>query len=103
MDLEDSPHECQADPGTVRPGVQLVEQAKDAVMVFRRDAQAVVTDVEDRLASLLAFLPDLDTWLLLIPHELGGIVEQVLQDFHQARTVAVHLRQIWLNLYGNLM
>jgi len=49
---------------------ELVEQAKDAFMVFGCDADPVVFDKEDRLALLLATLTDLDARVSLISHEL---------------------------------
>jgi hypothetical protein len=45
-------------------------------------ADAIIADKEDRHIILSCLLTDLDAWLRLIPHVLGGILDQVLQDLH---------------------
>lgn len=68
-------------------------QAEDALAVRRVDADAVVADEQHRLASLPA-RAHLDERLLLVAQELHRVLEQVLDDLHEARAVTQHDRKV---------
>ena len=53
----------------------------------RVDPHAIVAD-EQRRARPLRLRPDLDARVSLVAHELDGVVDQVLEDLHQADPVA---------------
>jgi hypothetical protein len=103
MHFQDSSHEGKAHSCTVGLRVQFIEQAENTVMVLGGNAHAVVMDIEDGFAVLLSQASNLDTGLLLIAHELGGIIEQILENFHQAPAIAIDLREIFMNLHDNAM
>lgn len=85
MDFDDSLHQCQPDASPITAWVEFIEQAKDPIKMLRLNAHPVVADVEDGFATLCVFtgLPDLNAWIRLGAHELGGIVQQILQHFQK--------------------
>src|SRR5574341_278218 len=96
--LDDSFHQRQAHSSPLALGVQLVEQSKDALVKLRGDADAVIAHEEDGFAGFLSVEADFDARLRLITHEFGGVVHQILHDLYQALMIAVHGRQIVLNV-----
>src|SRR5512144_2769884 len=59
------------------------------------NAHSVIAHIEDAIAALGVdtALPNLNTRFLLIAHELGSVVQQVLQHFHQTWVVSIHIGQ----------
>src|SRR5688572_5456564 len=67
--------------------------------MFEGNAHAIILHGKDMHASLriCAAAPELDLRLCLIAHEFGSVVEQVLQNLRQARTVPMHHRKMGLD------
>ena len=76
--FDDPPHEGQSDPGAIGARIQLVEETKNAVLMFRGDTHTIITYVEDGEPTLTPALPDLDARIGSIAYEFGSIVEQIL-------------------------
>ena len=64
--------------------VQLLEEPEHPLAEGGVDADAVVPHEEDALAGVLP-RPDLHTRPRLVPHELDGVVEEVLHDLAEPR------------------
>ena len=54
--------------------VKFVEETEDAFVVFRGDADAVISDIEDRFVIVCAMRPDLDTRIGLFAHIYDGVL-----------------------------
>jgi hypothetical protein len=98
--FDNSLHEGKPNASAFTSHIQLVEKPKDALMMFRRDADAVILDEENGLTMfrVLAAPTDFDLWVGLITHIFGSIIEQVLQDFRQTLAVPVHSGQVRLDV-----
>ena len=72
-------------------------------MMLRGDAHAVIPDKEYRKSTLriLTALTDLYIWRILIAHIFGGVIDQVLQNLHKARTVSINSGKVRLDMNGN--
>src|SRR5215216_5973978 len=95
MPLDDFTHNGQTRaraPTVLLAPVQPPEDTKDGLVMLRRDANAVVPDVKDRLLrSPLArgFVADLNPFLGLIV-VLDGIDNQVVENFTHMHAVGLH-------------
>ena len=69
-------------------------------MVNWVNADAIITDVNDRLLIFQPGLPDLDVRLWLSFGEFGGIINKVLKYFKQALMVAINRRQVPVQAAG---
>src|SRR5215475_14063486 len=98
MPLDDFAHNGETRtraPTVLLTPVQPPEDTEDGLVMLRRDANAVVPDVEDRLLrSPLArwFAADLDPFLGLIVI-LVGIDNQVVENFTRMHAVGLHTGQ----------
>ena len=98
MYFDDSLHEGKPYACALAFCIQLFEEAKDAFVIFWRDAYAIVFYEEDRSTVLRARLPNLDARVGLIAHVFRRVIEQVLQNFDQARFIPIDSRQVRLDL-----
>src|SRR5512141_1854123 len=92
---------CQGkpDPIPICAGIQFIEQAKDAILELRIDPNAVIPDKENWIPiARRALLTNLDKGIRLIAHELGRIIDQILQNLEQARAIAIELGKIAVNM-----
>src|SRR5215475_83905 len=95
MPLDDFAHNgetCTRAPTVLLTPVQPPEDTKDGLVMLRRDTNAVVPDVKDRLLrSLLTrrFAADLNPFLGLIV-VLDGIDHQVVENFTHMHAVGLH-------------
>ena len=96
--FDDALHDGQSHPRAIDLRIEFVEQAKDALVMFGRNADAVVPDVYDWHALFFCTSPNLDEWFCLLPCELERIVQQVLDDFLQTLGIPEHDRQVSLDL-----
>src|SRR6266496_2229155 len=71
VNFNDPLHEGKSNTSTIRLGIKLIEQAKDAIEMLGRNAHPIITNTENGLSSRLSTLSDLDPWLLLFTYELG--------------------------------
>src|SRR3954462_12236492 len=72
--------------------VQALEDAEHGVVVFFRDADAVVAHVEDRRPVRILPPADLDPFLRLVV-VLHGVDDEVVEDLAHADAVGTHRRQ----------
>ena len=89
MKFHDAPHQGEADSCAFVFGVELLEEAEDPFPMFWWDADAVVAN-EVRWFTLPDVDPDLDSRRGLVPQVFDGVLEQVLDDFSKAYTIAKH-------------
>src|SRR6185503_792097 len=95
MKFYDPLHECQPNTSAIGARIQLVEQPKDALSESWVDPHPVIAYKEDRGAILSrSSLPYLDARLRLISHKFGCVIDQVLPDLQQTRTIAIDRLEI---------
>ena len=78
MDFDDPFYQGESHTRALGFDIQFIEEAKDAFVVLRSNAHAVVPDIEDRFPLFLAAMTDLDARIGLIAHVFGSIIDQVL-------------------------
>jgi hypothetical protein len=86
VQVHDLLNDRETDPGPLARGVELLEEPEDPLVLARLDARAVVPHEEDRRPRRPTH-PDLDARGAARAGETGGVVEQVLEDLHQAAPV----------------
>src|SRR5215207_808013 len=103
MNFDDPLHQGQTNARAVALWVQFVEQSEHAVEMFRRDSHAIIPHEEDGIAALpvLSRTFDLNAGIFLIAHELGCIIQEVLQHLDQSQTIAKDLGKVWIQMDGN--
>ena len=87
VNFHDPLYQGQADARPFRLAIKLFEQVESLFLMPRINSDAVVPDIEDDLVTAL-LRSDLYERLWLIPHELDGIVDQVLENLDQARSIS---------------
>jgi hypothetical protein len=89
--LDDPLREGEAHAGALPPRVEAMEQVEDPLVMAALDADAVVPHEEDALPIGRAVAPpDGDPRIGLVSHELGGVVQEILEELDQALAVARH-------------
>jgi hypothetical protein len=84
MKLNDPLYKSEANARTFAGRIEFFKQAKDALPVFGRNSDAVVTHKENGMVrSVVIVQTDLDDRFRLSAHVLGGVVEKVLQNLYQ--------------------
>ena len=61
------------------------------------DTDAIIHDVENRLAIFISMQTDLDARVGLTTHEFGGIVDQVLNSLKQTSIVTINRWEVFVN------
>ncbi len=87
MGVDDPLDQGQADPRALDLFVQAGEEAEDLPVVFRRDAHAVVADVDH---GPVRSIPDSDLHPRpeLVSHVLDGVLDQILEHLQEAIRIA---------------
>ena len=87
MHLDDSFHQRQADSRAIALRVELFEETENTLLVLGIDAHSVVGDTAQRFAVLV---PDanVDPRRRLLPHELDGVLQQILEHLSQPMGIA---------------
>ena len=79
MHLDNALDQRQPDTSARCRRIKLLKQPEHFLLIFGVNTDPVILHVEYPLCSLLAY-PDSNTWLRLVAHEFGSVVEQVLQQ-----------------------
>src|SRR5258707_10233809 len=101
MDLNDAFHQSQTDSRAIAFYIQFIEQAKDSIIMFDSNTDAIIPYIQYWLAIFHSVQSNLNVCLLLVSHKLAGIIDQILQHFKQTLSITKHSRQICINVNGN--
>src|SRR6185503_11155546 len=68
--------------------------------MLRHNTYPVIAHIKNRhaLLPITAALTNVDLWSLLLSHEFGGVIDQVLKHLEQTRPISKHNGQIRTNL-----